>query len=175
MNYTKLFYWLAVADNARTLFGWGVAIFTTIAVVATIINIICRGKYLSSETPESDKEDYLQTAKSARKWILWSYPFMFLWWALLVFTPSKKDALLIVAGGQTMNFLTTDSSAKQIPHELSNFVVTELKNMAADAKVDLNIANQKEKILNEAKNMTTDELIQKMSVDTTFAKIVLNK
>ena len=177
MNYTKLFYWLAVADNARTLFGWGVAIFTSIAVMATIINIICRGKYLDldSETSETNKDEYLQTAKSARKWILWSYPFMFLWWALLVFTPSKKDALLIVAGGQTMNFLTTDSSAKQIPHELSNFVVTELKNMAADAKVDLNIANQKEKILNEAKNMTTDELIQKMSVDSAFAKIVLNK
>ena len=46
MNYTKLFYWLAVADNARTLFGWGVAIFTTIAVIATIINIISRtGRY----------------------------------------------------------------------------------------------------------------------------------
>lgn len=175
MNYTKLFYWLAVADNARTLFGCGVVIFTSIAVIATIINIICRGKYSSIDTPESDKDEYLQTAKSARKWILWSYPFMFLWWALLVFTPSKKDALLIVGGGQTMNFLTTDSSAKQIPHELTNFVVTELKNMAADAKVDLNIANQKEKILNEAKNMTTDELIQKMSVDSAFAKIVLNK
>ena len=65
MNYTKLFYWLAVADNARTLFGWGVAIFTTIAVIATIINIICRGKYLDSDTPESYKEDYLQTAKSS--------------------------------------------------------------------------------------------------------------
>ena len=73
MNYTKLFYWLAVADNARTLFGWGVAIFTGIAIIATIINIICRGNYLLSYTPESDKEDYLQTAKSARKWILWSW------------------------------------------------------------------------------------------------------
>ena len=114
---------------------------------------------MSNDTPESDKDEYLQTAKSARNWMMWSYPFMFLWWALVVFTPSKKDALLIVAGGQTMNFLTTDSSAKQIPSELSNFVVTELKNMAADAKVDLNIANQKEKIANQKEKMASCVLV----------------
>ena len=105
----------------------------------------------------------------------WSYPFAFLFWSLFIFTPSKKDALLIVAGGQTMNFLTTDKSAKQIPHELSTFIVTELKNMASEAKVDLNIKDQKEKILEEAKSMSAKELMDKMKVDTTFAKIVLDK
>jgi uridylate kinase len=100
---------------------------------------------------------------------------MFLFWSLFIFTPSKKDALLIVAGGQTMNFLTTDSVAKQIPHELSNFVVTELKNMAAEAQVDLNIKDQKEKILEDAKNMSAKELVEKMKVDSTFAKVILDK
>lgn len=163
MNYTELFYWLTVADNARDLFRVGVIIFTAIAVIATVANILLRG----------DGDD--DSATQARKWIWWSYPFMFLFWSLLIFTPSKKDALLIVAGGQTMNFLTTDKSAKQIPHELSSFIVTELKNMAADAKVDLNIKDQKEKILEEAKDMTAKELMEKMKVDTTFAKIVLDK
>ena len=74
-----------------------------------------------------------------------------------------------------MNFLTTDKSAKQIPHELSTFIVTELKNMAKEAKVDLNIKDQKEKILDEAKNMTAKELVEKMKVDTTFAKVLLDK
>jgi len=163
MNYTELFYWLTVADNARLLFKWGAGIFTFVTLVSTAVNIICRG----------NGED--DTAVQARKWMWWSYPFMFLWWAGLVFTPSKKDALLIVAGGQTMNFLTTDSTAKQIPHELSNFVVTELKNMAAEAKVDLNIKDQKEKILDEAKNMSAKELMEKMKVDSTFAKVILEK
>jgi hypothetical protein len=163
MNYTELFYWLTVADNARLLFKWGAGIFTFVALVSTAVNIICR----------LDNED--TAASSARNWIKWSYPFMFLWWVLLIFTPSKKDALLIVAGGQTMNFLTTDSTAKQIPHELSNFVVTELKSMAAEAQVDLNIKGQKEKILDEAKNMSAKELMEKMKVDSTFAKVVLEK
>jgi hypothetical protein len=162
MNYTELFYWLTVADNARDLFRVGMILFTAIATIATIANLITRG---------TDDD----TADMARKWIKWSYPFMFLFWSLFIFTPSKKDALLIVAGGQTMNFLTTDKSAKQIPHELSNFVVTELKNMAKDAKVDLNIKDQKEKILDEANNMSAKELVEKMKVDSTFAKVILDK
>ena len=162
MNYTTLFYWLTVADNARDMFRVGLIIFTAIAVIATLANFIMRGN-------EDDNAD------TARNWMKWSYPFAFLFWSLFIFTPSKKDALLIVAGGQTMNFLTTDKSAKQIPHELSTFIVTELKNMASEAKVDLNIKDQKEKILDEAKNMSAKELMDKMKVDTTFAKIVLDK
>ncbi len=163
MNYTELFYWLTVADNARTMFVVGIVIFTAVAVISTAVNFLSRG--------DGDND----TADQARKWMWWSYPFMFLFWSLFVFTPSKKDALLIVAGGQTMNFLTTDSTAKQIPHELSNFVVTELKSMAAEAQVDLNIKGQKEKILDEAKNMSAKELMEKMKVDSTFAKVILEK
>ncbi len=163
MDYSKLFYWLTVADNARLLFGWGAGIFTLIVVISTAVNFIAR----------ADEEHKI--ADTARRWMWWSYPFMFLWWSLLILTPNKRDALLIVAGGQTMNFLTTDSTAKQIPHELSNFVVTELKNMAAEAQVDLNIKDQKQKILDEVGNMSAKELMEKMKVDTTFAKIVLDK
>ena len=163
MNYTSLFYWLTVADNARDMFKVGLIIFTAIVVISTATNVICRS---------NDDDD---AAVQARKWMWWSYPFMFLFWSLFIFTPSKKDALLIVAGGQTMNFLTTDKSAKQIPHELSSFIVTELKNMATEAKVDLNIKDQKAKILEEAKNMSAKELMDRIKVDTTFAKIVLEK
>lgn len=162
MNYTKLFYWLTVADNAKDLFTVLIGIFTLIAVIATIAYFIC------ADSDDSDQ-------RMARKWMWWSYPFAILFWMLQIATPSKKDALLIVAGGQTLNFLTTDSTSKQIPKELSNFVVTELKNMANDAKINLNIQDQKEKILEEAKNMTSAELITKMASDSNFAKIILNK
>ena len=162
MNYTKLFYWLTVADNAKNLFTVLISIFTFIAVIATIAYFMCA---------DSDAADQ----RMARKWMWWSYPFAILFWMLQIATPSKKDALLIVAGGQTLNFLTTDSTSKQIPKELSNFVVTELKNMANDAKINLNIQDQKEKILEEAKNMTSAELITKMASDSNFAKIILNK
>lgn len=164
MDYSKLFYWLTVADNAKVLFITGIVVFTTIAVIATVVNLICRAE---------DKDSV--GAAIARNWIKWSYPIAFLFWSLYIFTPSKRDALLIVAGGQTMNFLTTDSTAKQIPHELSNFVVTELKNMAKEAQVDLNLNSQKDKILEEAKSMTTEQVLNKIKTDSTYAKILLDK
>lgn len=161
MNYTKLFYWLTVADNAKTLFVTFIWIFTVISLIATFV-------YFFNWDDEKGQ-------RMPRKWMWWSYPFMILFWSLYVFTPNKKDALLIVAGGQTLNFLTTDSTTKQIPHELSGFVLTELKNMAQEAKVDLNIASQKDKILDEAKNMSAKQLMDRMKVDSNFAKIILDK
>lgn len=158
MNWYKLFYWMTVADNAQFFFGVFSAIFTTISVVVTLWHLIDNNN-----------------RKHSTKWIFWSYPFMILFWALIIFTPNKRDALLIVAGGGTMNFLTSDSTAKQIPHELSNFVVTELKNMGVEAKVDLGIASQKDRILDEAKKMTTEQLLEKMKVDSNFAKILTER
>lgn len=165
MNYTTLFYWLVVADNAKGLFLAGCWLFGFIAVIATMINLVNGGS--------DNKDEEIQ--KVSRKWIWWSYPIFFLFMSLQVFTPSKKDALLIVAGGQTLNFLTTDKSAKQIPSELSGFVLTELKNMAKEAEVDLNISTQKEKILDEAKNMTSEELLNRIQEDSIFAKIISEK
>lgn len=168
MDYSKLFYWLTVADNARNLFlAFGI-IFSVICTIATIWFIVDRNSYDMSTQDGS-------AAERAKKWMWWGYPFMIFFWFSWVLTPSKKDALLIVAGGQTMNFLTTDSTAKQIPHELTHFVVTELKNMAAEAQVDLNIKDQKQKLLDEAKNMTAAELMDRMKVDSTFAKVILDK
>jgi hypothetical protein len=161
MNWYKLFYWLTVADNAKTMFVTFTVIFTLISGVATIA-------YFANM-------DDVDEQKMSRKWMWWSYPFMILFWSLYIFTPNKKDALLIVAGGGTMEFLTTDSTAKQIPHELSSFVVTQLKSMGEEAKVELGIQSQKDRILDEAKSMTTQQLLDKMKIDTNFANIILNK
>jgi hypothetical protein len=166
MDYTKLFYWLVVADNARTMFTTFVVIFTIIGAISTIWFIVDRNGYDLSV-------DDNKGAERAKKWMWWSYPFMIFFWSLFVFTPSKKDALLIVAGGQTLNFLTTDESAKQIPSELSGFILTELKNMAAEAQVELGIKDQKQKILDEAKNMTREEIIERIKTDDVFAKLYL--
>lgn len=171
MNYTKLFYWLTVADNAKTMFIVFVCIFTAIAGISTIGYLFSAHTESYGGQTQNDKE----SQAIARKWMWWSYPLMILFWSLYVFTPNQKDALLIVAGGGIANFLTTDSTSRQIPHELSSFVVTELKNMAKEAEVDLNINNQKDKILEQAKSMSATELMEKMKVDTTFAKIILNK
>ena len=171
MDYSKLFYWLVVADNARTFFIVFISLFTFISAVATICYIFYSHTGDLDDQTVSDKK----AQPIARKWMWWSYPFMMLFWSLYIFTPSKKDALLIVAGGQTLNFLANDKSAQKIPAELSSFVLTEIKNLAKDAKVDLGIADQKDKILERAKKMTAQELMSEMKKDSTFAKLILDK
>lgn len=169
MNYTKLFYWLTVADNAKSMFVVFIIIFTLAALISTVLFFVS----LTDDDLGNEEKRYFN--EMCRKWMWWSFPFLILFWSCFIFTPSKRDALLIVAGGQTMNFLTTDSTSRKIPHELSDFVVTELKNMAKDAKVELGVLNEKDKILDEAKKMTTEQLLEKMKTDNNFAKIILGK
>jgi hypothetical protein len=92
-----------------------------------------------------------------------------------VAVPTKKDAVMILVGGSVVEFMTTDSVARQIPSELLILARNEIQSAAAEAKVDLGIQSQKDKILQEAKNMSTTDLMDRMKVDSTFAKIILNQ
>ena len=163
-NFTLLFYWLTVADNAKFFFGCFALVFILIFSIVTIVRIIG-----SLENNNNDSKFYTK----CNKWTWYSTPFMLLFLSLWIFTPSKKDALLIVAGGSTMNFLTQDSTAKQLPHELSSYLVTEIKNMAEETKVELSINDNKQKILEEAKQLTGEQLIEKLKVDSNLKNILL--
>jgi hypothetical protein len=185
-NWYKVFYWITRADSVKDFFDTSSNIFTWFAVlsfIALVIISIFAGAVISDNNLKSEEEDKsnpgYRGAKRIRQYI--SYIFYttlilsMITWAGYVFAPTKKESLLILAGGGTMQYLTTDSIGKQVPPALSNFVLTELKTMAKEAEVDLGIATQKDKILDEAKKMTVDQLIDRAKTDTTFAKIVLNR
>ena len=159
MNYINLFYWLTVVDGVKAIL-MGLSIFfgvlLAITIVVTIINFC-------------DDDDNRRWSKQLW-WLIPSFSVVLL---LFTFIPSKKDALLIIGGGTALNYVTNDSTCKQIPKELSTFVMTELKSMASDAKVSLGVADQQAKLLDEAKNMSSKELIEKMKNDTSFAKVLL--
>jgi len=170
MNWYSIFYWLTVADNARSFFWFFAVIFTLIAGIATI------AFFFNMDDTKSDQEN----RKVIKHWMFWSYPFMLLFWFGIVFTPSKRDALLIVAGGGTMEFLSSDSTARQLPHDMLVFVQSELKSMAAEAKVEFleakgkaSVEQIKQNMREEAKKMTTDEVLAKMKADTSFANALL--
>lgn len=160
MNYTELFYWLVVANNARVFFLVFIVIFGLISFISTIA-------YFINHDAPSDQS-------MSRKWMWWSYPFTMLFWGLFIFTPSKKDVLLIVAGGQTLNFLTNDTTAQKIPSDVLNFVSIELKTMAKEAQVEIGLMSQKERIIDEAKRMTTDQLLDRIRTDSTFRELITN-
>jgi len=165
MSYTELFYWLTIAENAKNFFVTFIIIFTIVAVGSTFGFLVGRN---SDFTCEKDG-----AAERAKKWMWWSYPFLMIFWILYIGTPDRKQALLIIAGGTTLDYLANDSIAKQIPRELSTFVVSELKNMAKEAKVDLGIASQKDKLLDGVKNMSTEQLIEAMKTNPELKKVLL--
>ena len=169
MNYIKLFYWLTVADNCKLFFGWMIFF----AMVAIIIGaIIAVNAWVKSPSSNQKVQNELKFGKK----LFWRFTLVaIIFWSLYLFTPNKKDALFIIAGGQTLNYLTNDTTVQKIPSEVLNSVVSELKTMAAEIKVDLKIANQKDKILDQAKQMTTNELLERMQNDSTFARIILGK
>jgi hypothetical protein len=186
MNWYNLFYWITRADSVKDFFDTASNIFTWLSIIAFIGMVICSigsAVQISESNSKNDEEDKsdsdIRAWQKTRLYISYLfYPLLILsliTWAGYVFVPTKKEALIIMAAGGTMQYFTTDSTAKQIPHEMTTFVVTELKSMAKEAQVDLGIASQKDKILDEAKKMTTTELLEKMRVDSNFAKIVTDR
>lgn len=186
MNWYNIFYWVTRGDSIKDFFDISSNIFTTLAVISFVVVAACTigaGIQISDSNTKNDDED--KSNPEIRAWQKTRRYSSFLFYPLLIFsiitwlgyvlTPTKKEALLILAGGGTMNYLTTDSTAKQLPHEMTTFVVTELKTMAKEAKVDFGIANQKERILEDAKQMTTEQLMEKMKLDSNFANVILNK
>jgi len=177
-DYSKLFYWVSVADNATTFFGWFAAIFTLLSIIA----IICFFVGLADETSLSDTlksgesmTERQRFIKRSTGWVRWGVFFMIMFWGLLIFTPNKKQSLLIIAGGQTLNYLTRDSVATQIPHEVMNFVISELKTMAADAKVDLGLKTEKEKLIESLKGLSGEEVLIKLKDNPDLLKLYLEK
>lgn len=162
MDYIKLFYWLTVVDGLKGL------LLAISIIFGVLLFFVIVGNIISFIDEEDDKD-----RKRWSKQLWWLIPIFSIAVLLQVFIPSKKNALLIIGGGTALNYVTNDSTCKQIPKELSTFVVTELKSMAADAKTSLGVADQQNKILDEAKNMSSKELIEKMKNDTSFAKILL--
>jgi hypothetical protein len=150
---------MTVADQAR-------AFFQGVAIVMSIIGIISFLGMFGGD---------VNVISAARKWTFFTWPILIVFWLLWIFTPSKRDSLFIVAGGGVVNYLAQDSTAKQIPHELLEFTRVNLLNLAQDANVQLEVNEQKAKIIKEAKGMTATELLDRMKVDTNFAQLILKQ
>lgn len=186
MDFYKIFYWLTVADKFSNLFLVAVWV-TTILTLAALLGVFVQTGIESDEfTPRRIKNEdgiWVQTEthedaknNSIKFWYKQLYRMLwicFVTWCLYVSIPSRKDALLIIAGGGIVNFMTQDSSMKQIPKELSNFVLINLKNMGASEGVELLQTQTKQMVLDEAKNMTPEQLLNRIQSDSTFRKLVI--
>ena len=168
MNWYAIFYWLTVANNFR-------ALFITLIVIFTATSVVAWGFFLFNRDANSDAIGTLrEDSRHAYKWIWWSTPLAIIFWMLYLFTPSKTDTLFIIAGGAVGNFVTSDTNAKAIPSEVMLFVRSRLKEEITSSNTEvkkmLNMQSPREKLLDKAKDLTKEELIEYLKTDTTAVK-----
>ena len=94
---------------------------------------------------------------------------------------------MIIAGGAVGTFLTSDTSAKQLPSDIANYLHMMIKKESADllkeesdTKDDVKdtkapakavaISQEKSSLLDKAKKMTKEELIEFIKSATTLLK-----
>lgn len=194
-NWYNIFYWLTVSDGVKKFFDGASNLFTTVAVIGFILLVIASiGKAItlscnSIETKEEElKDSDVRGWEAFRKYVAKVFwPMLVLsvvTWIGYVATPSKKDCMFIVAGGAVGNFLGSDSAAKAIPSDIAQFLHTSLqektKGLISDAKKEISedttvatpppMSPKKRSLLDKAKSLTKDELVDLIKEDTTFAK-----
>lgn len=171
MNYVFAFYLIGIVDGLKTMFAITGGAATFIGLILLIVEI----NYKGTKPNDNEKETHERLTKTATRFSRFFLFFGLFFLLFSVLLPDRKSAILMVVGGQTLNFLTRDSSASKIPSELMTYMVTEIRNLSNEAQLNLDISKTKQVILKEAENMSTKELIDKLKTDTTFTKILLNQ
>jgi len=178
INYYKIFYWITVADTVKDFLFTMSIIFGVITVLSFIGNLWSStemsSEITSNETQSRTYKQWEVWQKHWRRIFNWSILPAIIFIGAFIFTPSKKDCLLIVTGGAIGNFVTSDSSSKAIPAEMTKYLHLALKekisDLSSETKAELGLQTPKEKFIDKAAKMTKDELIEYLKNDTTLVK-----
>jgi hypothetical protein len=141
MNWYEIFYWVTVADGVKGFFDAISNVFLFLSIISFITYWIVFFSYRSERTGEEpsdpkERKEYRFWVRVCRNTFIWCFTLMTITWAGYVFCPSKKDAIVIIAGGAVGNFITSDSSAKQIPAELTLLIRERMRSEIKEIKSD---------------------------------------
>lgn len=177
MNYFSVFYWLTVADGVKNVFDTFSNIFTFFTVISLIAYLIIVGVSIDTKAnnKEAEYKDTLLWRKLIGRFYWVSQIICIITWLGYVLTPTKKDCLLIVAGGSVGNFITNDSSAKSIPSDITKFLHLSLnkeiddlsKTVQTDVRKELGVQTPKDKLLDGIGKMTKEQIIEYIKNDST--------
>ncbi len=192
MNWYTVFYALTVSEGVKSFFDATSDIFTWLAVLSFIvfcIGFIGKSVTISSNTIETLEDEKVDPdARAFENVKKYSLKFMYLMIALslitwfgYVATPTKKDCVMIIAGGTIGNFLQSDTNARKIPSELTKLSVValqtwqdQIKDFSPEEREALGIQTPTEKkkvdLVKKLSDMTKDEIIKFIESDTALLK-----
>jgi hypothetical protein len=136
MNIYSKLYWLTRLDGIQGLFV-AIAIIIFVGCVAIFI-----WKFASEDFDEFCEEEEIEIRKKQRKSmfgkIKWMMPLGFVFLLLSILTPTKNEAIFIVAGGKTIDWIQNDTSICKIPSQttaiISDFLDNQIKKMGEKQK-----------------------------------------
>ncbi len=134
-NYSKI-YWLTRLDGINGFFI-GMAIISIVLLIAIII-----GNLMSKDFDQFHSGEKLKARIKTREQIVGKIKYLiftfFLGTLVAIFLPTQKEAVFIVAGGKTIDFIQKDSSIQKLPEQttllISTFFDKQIKEMNEPVK-----------------------------------------
>jgi len=114
-NYSKL-YWLTRLDAIHSLMV-GIIIFSSIALIIYLLFYLIEGSV--NELDEDERKDFVKIYGIAKRL---SMCFLIPSILIVMFVPSKNEAILIMAGGKVLNFAQQDTSLSKIPAQTTAII-----------------------------------------------------
>lgn len=196
MNWYSIFYALTVSDGVKSFFDVSSNIFTWFAVLSflTYIGVSIAKSVMVSEnrlkTEEEEKVDpdtrsLVKARVYVRNFFYVMLGLCMITWSGWVLTPTKKDCVMIIAGGGIATFLTSDTSARKIPGELmklgvvaiqswqdqiKDFTPEERKAIGIQTEAEKVTAKKKDDLVSKVGKMTKEEIVDWLKNDTTILK-----
>lgn len=155
MNWYTLFYLFSILDKLTNTFVWMAAISTLSIIVLTIVYLYNQDRIGSGGYNADEGKHWLNVIK----WPLrLSYIIGIIFWILVILVPTRKDMILIIAGGAVGEFITTDSSSQKLPADITRFLRGEILKATAElsdeAKASIGLQTEADKI----KKLSREEL-----------------
>jgi hypothetical protein len=123
MNWTTSIYWLTRLDNIGHLFSWILGV----SIVCVIAMLVYRG------VNTIEDNDYKK-----KPWLMGIFIFLIVLGALgKTFTPTTKEAIFIVAGGKTLEYMAKDTSLNKIPGQVTTITSTWLEKKLNEIESDV--------------------------------------
>lgn len=181
MDFYKLFYFLTLGDRLSSFFFYTALGLSIVYVILFLVRILSEDDFFSSVFTNKkgdkyflEKEDgslapssynvgksiYVATAAGVRVSKVSNISFIgaCLLWLMYIAIPSKKDAVLIIGGGYVGNFITQDSSARQLPSDIVYFIRTNLQKYAEEAQVEIRGFTNTKTLADSLAEMSKEEM-----------------
>lgn len=139
MSNIALVYWLTRLSSISNLVSTAALIISFLFGLGILF-------YSISIASESYNDKTVEKHKQSRKWFTRRLWIPILLWVVAILTPNTKEAMLIIAGGKTLDYVQADTSLQKIPYKATEVILK---------KMDEYINNTGSKIMGDSSKDTT--------------------